>query len=104
MQKVKFFIPPDQIEMSALKQIGRVTAHPKLFKHMAVMPDVHAGMDCPIGSVIPMDGVIVPSFVGVDIGCGMADGMWMCLVLGNEMERGIGGGLVCSGIGVSSID
>ena len=35
------------------------------------MPDVHAGAGSTIWSVIPTKNVIIPSAVGVDIGCGM---------------------------------
>ena len=35
------------------------------------MPDAHVGMGCTIGSVIPTYRAIIPSAVGVDIGCGM---------------------------------
>lgn len=37
----------------------------------ALMPDVHTGYSLPIGAVVKTDGVIVPSWVGYDIGCGM---------------------------------
>jgi len=37
----------------------------------ALMPDVHTGYTLPIGSVVAVDGNILPSFVGYDIGCGM---------------------------------
>jgi tRNA-splicing ligase RtcB len=39
--------------------------------HVALMPDAHWGLGSTVGSVIPTDGVIIPSAVGVDIGCGM---------------------------------
>jgi len=39
--------------------------------HIALMPDAHWGMGCTIGSVIPTQGAIIPSAVGVDIGCGV---------------------------------
>ena len=39
--------------------------------HMALMPDTHQGYGLPIGGVIPLRDVIVPNFVGYDIGCGM---------------------------------
>jgi tRNA-splicing ligase RtcB len=35
------------------------------------MPDAHIGMGATIGSVIPTSGAVIPSAVGVDIGCGM---------------------------------
>ncbi|WP_422110812.1 RtcB family protein [Burkholderia multivorans] len=44
---------------------------PFIFKHVAVMPDVHLGKGSTIGSVIPTKGAIIPAAVGVDIGCGM---------------------------------
>lgn len=37
----------------------------------ALMPDAHAGYTLPIGAVVAVDGVVFPSFVGYDIGCGM---------------------------------
>lgn len=37
----------------------------------ALMPDAHLGYVAPIGSVIVTKGVIVPSWVGYDIGCGV---------------------------------
>jgi tRNA-splicing ligase RtcB len=38
---------------------------------VALMPDAHVGMGATIGSVIPTNGAVIPSAVGVDIGCGM---------------------------------
>ena len=38
----------------------------------ALMPDAHLGTDVPIGSVLKTDKVVVPSWVGVDIGCGVS--------------------------------
>lgn len=37
----------------------------------ALMPDAHMGKTLPIGAVVAADGVVVPSYVGFDIGCGM---------------------------------
>ena len=37
----------------------------------ALMPDVHSGYSLPIGAVVACKGVIVPAYVGYDIGCGM---------------------------------
>jgi tRNA-splicing ligase RtcB len=45
--------------------------HPRLFRHVAIMPDVHAGVGATIGSVVPLVDAVIPSAVGVDIGCGM---------------------------------
>ena len=61
----------ENIECGALKQIETACSLPFVFKHIAVMPDCHTGYSCPIGSVIATKNVVVPFFVGVDIGCGM---------------------------------
>jgi len=37
----------------------------------ALMPDAHQGYSLPIGGVVATRGVIFPSWVGYDIGCGM---------------------------------
>ncbi len=39
--------------------------------HVALMPDAHLGYGATIGSVVATKGAVVPSAVGVDIGCGM---------------------------------
>src|ERR1700745_3562473 len=39
--------------------------------HVALMPDAHVGIGATVGSVIPTSGAVIPSAVGVDIGCGM---------------------------------
>ena len=36
-----------------------------------IMPDVHAGMGCTIGTTMTVTDKVVPNIVGVDIGCGM---------------------------------
>ena len=61
-----------EMEESAAEQVSRVADLPFIYKHIAIMPDVHAGIGATIGSVIPTVGAVVPSAVGVDIGCGMA--------------------------------
>ena len=58
-------------EDEARKQLQNVARLPFIFRHVAVMPDVHAGKGATIGSVIATQGAIVPAAVGVDIGCGM---------------------------------
>lgn len=37
----------------------------------ALMPDAHVGYTLPIGAVIASDGIVFPSFVGYDVGCGV---------------------------------
>lgn len=36
-----------------------------------LMPDIHAGAGCTIGTTMTITDKIVPNLVGVDIGCGM---------------------------------
>lgn len=60
------------VEDSALKQLRNVAALPWVFHHVAVMPDVHFGIGCTVGSVIAMQNAVAPAAVGVDIGCGMS--------------------------------
>ena len=36
-----------------------------------IMPDVHAGKDCTVGTTMTIKDKVVPNLVGVDIGCGM---------------------------------
>jgi len=38
---------------------------------LRLMPDVHAGAGCTIGTTMTISDKIVPNMVGVDIGCGM---------------------------------
>ncbi|MCC7073479.1 MAG: RtcB family protein [Deltaproteobacteria bacterium] len=59
-------------EAEARAQLQRVARLPFVHRHVAVMPDVHAGKGATIGSVIPTRGAIIPAAVGVDIGCGMS--------------------------------
>lgn len=59
------------LEEAARKQLGNVAQLPIVFRHVAVMPDVHFGIGATVGSVVPTQGAIIPAAVGVDIGCGM---------------------------------
>lgn len=61
----------EDVEGEALEQLKNTASLPFLFKHVAVMPDVHFGLGATIGSVLATKGAIVPAAVGVDIGCGM---------------------------------
>jgi len=59
------------LEESARAQLVKAARMPFIHHHVAVMPDVHAGIGATVGSVIPTVGAIIPAAVGVDIGCGM---------------------------------
>jgi tRNA-splicing ligase RtcB len=48
-----------------------VASLPFVYKHVALMPDVHLGKGALVGSVIATKDAIIPAAVGVDIGCGM---------------------------------
>lgn len=52
-------------------QLQNVASLPFIHHHVSAMPDVHLGYGATIGSVIPTYKAIIPSAVGVDIGCGM---------------------------------
>ena len=65
------FIPREEIEEPALRQIELLSEMPFIHRHVAVMPDCHLGRGATVGSMIPTLGAIIPAAVGVDIGCGM---------------------------------
>lgn len=68
---VRMWTPIKDVEPQALEQLKRVAKLPWAFHHIAVMPDVHFGIGCTVGSVIAMKNAVSPAAVGVDIGCGM---------------------------------
>jgi tRNA-splicing ligase RtcB len=59
-----------EIEPQAVQQIRKVADLPWVHG-LRIMPDVHLGAGATIGTVIASESVIVPSAVGVDIGCGV---------------------------------
>ena len=62
----------DIIEPSAYAQILLVCNY-EAFKDskIRIMPDVHSGKGCTIGTTMTITDKVVPNMVGVDIGCGM---------------------------------
>ncbi len=50
-----------------------VASLPFVFKHVALMPDVHLGKGALVGSVVATTDAIVPAAIGVDIGCFVGD-------------------------------
>ncbi len=62
----------DNIEESAKSQIIEL-CNQEVFKDskIRIMPDVHSGTGCTIGTTMTIQDKIVPNLVGVDIGCGM---------------------------------
>ena len=62
----------DVVEQSALDQIKTLCDQPfTQNSRIRIMPDVHAGAGCTIGTTMTVSDTIVPNLVGVDIGCGM---------------------------------
>ncbi|MDP5016062.1 MAG: RtcB family protein [Dolichospermum sp.] len=51
------------------KMAKNVASLPFVFKHVALMPDVHLGKGALVGSVIATKDAIIPAAVGVDLGC-----------------------------------
>jgi len=76
----------DNLEESALRQIENLTKLPFLYHHLAIMPDVHAGMGMPIGGVLACVDAVIPNAVGVDIGCGMCAVKTNCKVSDIPLE------------------
>ena len=62
----------DVVEEGALKQI-QMLCDQEFTKDskIRIMPDVHAGAGCTIGTTMTIKDMVVPNLVGVDIGCGM---------------------------------
>lgn len=59
------------LDIKTQEQIEKAASLPFAFDHIVLCPDGHPGIGIPIGTVFAAKDVIIPSFVGVDIGCGM---------------------------------
>ena len=60
------------VEEEAIEQIRRMCDYPMTEgSEIRIMPDVHAGKGCTIGTTMTVKDKVVPNVVGVDIGCGM---------------------------------
>ena len=60
------------IEDEAIDQIRRMCDYPMTAgSRIRIMPDVHAGKGCAIGTTMTIADKAVPKVVRVDIGCGM---------------------------------
>ena len=60
------------IEEEAIEQIRRMCDYEFTAEsRIRIMPDVHAGAGCTIGTTMTVVDKAVPNIVGVDIGCGM---------------------------------
>ena len=60
------------VEEEAIEQIRRMCDYEFTEgSRIRIMPDVHAGKGCTIGTTMTVVDKVVPNIVGVDIGCGM---------------------------------
>ena len=60
------------VEDEAIEQIRRMCDYPMTEgSRIRIMPDVHSGKGCTIGTTMTIADKAVPNVVGVDIGCGM---------------------------------
>ena len=62
----------ESVEDSAVEQIRRMCDYPLTEgSRIRIMPDVHSGKGCTIGTTMTVTDKVCPNIVGVDIGCGM---------------------------------
>ena len=62
----------DNIDSASVSQIIELCSQEfTIGEKIRMMPDVHAGVGCVIGTTMTITDKIVPNLVGVDIGCGM---------------------------------
>lgn len=66
----EIFCDWDMLDPQAAEQFRSAMENPWVTRG-ALMPDTHKGYSLPIGAVVETKGVIVPAWVGYDIGCGM---------------------------------
>ncbi|MBQ6563519.1 MAG: RtcB family protein, partial [Clostridia bacterium] len=60
------------IEEQAIEQISRMCDYELTEgSRIRIMPDVHAGAGCTVGTTMTVTDKVCPNIVGVDIGCGM---------------------------------
>jgi len=73
----------DSLEQEAREQI-MFLCNMEIFKNskIRIMPDVHVGKGCTIGTTISIHDAVVPNLVGVDIGCGVD----VCKIQENEID------------------
>ena len=62
----------DVVDQSAISQVIELLNQEFVAgSRIRIMPDIHAGAGCTIGTTLTITDKIVPNLVGVDIGCGM---------------------------------
>jgi tRNA-splicing ligase RtcB len=70
-QRMPVKIWTDDVDERSKEQLLNIASLPFIHHHVAPMPDVHLGIGATIDSVIATHKAIIPTAVGVDIGCGM---------------------------------
>src|SRR5271167_122400 len=60
-----------ELDHNALEQALRTSRLPILAGPVCLMADAHFGLGATVGSVVATKNALLPSAVGVDIGCGM---------------------------------
>jgi RNA-splicing ligase RtcB len=60
-----------ELDVNALEQALRTSRLPILAGPVCLMADAHFGLGATVGSVVATKNAVLPSAVGVDIGCGM---------------------------------
>ncbi|WP_416326372.1 RtcB family protein [[Eubacterium] hominis] len=62
----------DELDEASISQIYQVCNQKSMENcKIVMMPDVHMGSSCCVGTTIQLSDCVIPSLVGVDIGCGM---------------------------------
>lgn len=62
----------DVVDNESISQVINLLNQPYAEgSHVRMMPDIHAGAGCTIGTTMTIKDKICPNLVGVDIGCGM---------------------------------
>ncbi len=68
LEFVKSWSP--RLDVAAADQVGHFIRFPHLVD-LCLMADAHPGYGVPVGSVLVTEECVVPSAIGVDIGCGV---------------------------------
>ena len=62
----------DNIDPAAREQVEALCGQTFVAgSKIRIMPDVHVGAGCTIGTTMTIEDKVIPNLVGVDIGCGM---------------------------------
>ena len=59
------------LDPKVTEQLSLTANMPFVAPHVALMPDAHYGLGSSVGTVFGTKGAVIPTAVGVDIGCGM---------------------------------